>query len=66
MSNVNFKGFMYDSAQANFNAVRVVFGFGDPTIPMENRERTYLFHWKMALERHRKQLIRSNLQVEHI
>jgi hypothetical protein len=66
MSNVNFKGFMCDSAQANFNVVRVVFGSGVPTIPMENRERTCLFHWKMALERHTKQLIRSDLQVEHI
>jgi hypothetical protein len=66
MSNVNFKGFMCDSAQANFNAVRVIFGSGDRTVPMENRERTCLFHWKMALERHTKQLIRSDLQAEHI
>ena len=48
---------MCDSTQANFNAVRVIFGSGDPTVSMENRERTCLFHWKMALERHTKQLI---------
>lgn len=28
--NVNFKGFMDDSAQANWNAVRVIYGNGDP------------------------------------
>ena len=66
MANFNFKGFMYDSEQANFNAVRVIFGYGDPTISMENRERTCLFHWKMALERHTKQLTRSDLQAEDI
>jgi hypothetical protein len=64
--NVNFKGFMCDSAHANFNVVRVIFGSGDPSIPMVNKERTCLFHWKMALERHTKQLIRPNLQAEHI
>jgi hypothetical protein len=57
LSNINFKGFMCDSAQTNFNTVKVIFGSGDPTIPMENRERTCLFHWKMALERHTKKLI---------
>jgi hypothetical protein len=66
MSNVNFKGFMCDSAQANFNVVRVVFGSEDPTVPMENREKMCLFHWKMALEHHTKQLIRADLQDEHI
>jgi hypothetical protein len=64
--NINFKGFMCDSAQANFNAVRVIFESGDPTVPMANKERTCLFHWKMALERHTKQLIRPDLQAEHI
>jgi hypothetical protein len=44
VTNVNFKGFMCDSTQANFNAVRVLFGSGDPKVPMENRERTCLFH----------------------
>ena len=35
---------MADSAQANWNAVRIVYGGGDPTVPMENCERTCLFH----------------------
>jgi hypothetical protein len=56
VSNVNFKGFMCDSAQGNFNAVRILFGLGDPTVPIENKERTCQFHWRMSLERHTKQL----------
>jgi hypothetical protein len=44
VENTNFKGFMADSAQANWNAVRIVYGSGDPKVPMENRERNCLFH----------------------
>ena len=51
---VNFCGFMADSTQANFNAVREIFGSGDKSQPMENRERTCLFHWTMTLDRHTK------------
>jgi hypothetical protein len=40
-----FKGFMADSAQANWNALRVIYGSGDATIPMKDQERTCLFHW---------------------
>jgi hypothetical protein len=35
-----FKGFMADSAQANWNAIRVIYGNGDATIPMKDQERT--------------------------
>jgi hypothetical protein len=66
VANVNFKGFMCDSAQANFNTVRVLFGSGDPKVPMENKKRMCLFHWKMALGCHTKQLIKPELQSEHI
>jgi hypothetical protein len=37
VENTNFKGFMVDNAQANKNAVRIVYGSGDPKVPMENR-----------------------------
>jgi hypothetical protein len=47
-----FKGFMADSAQANWNAVRIVYGSGDPKVPIENRERTCLLHWTTSLNRH--------------
>jgi hypothetical protein len=46
--------------------VRVLFRSGDPKVPMENRERTCMFHSKMALERHMKQLIKPELQAKHI
>jgi hypothetical protein len=32
--NVNFKGFMEDSAQANWNVVKKIYGDGEPTLPM--------------------------------
>ena len=44
VDDIQFKGFMADSAQANWNAMRIVYGGGDPAIRMENRERTCLFH----------------------
>jgi len=40
----NFKGFMADSAMANWNAVRIVYGNGKANEKMENRERTCLLH----------------------
>ena len=66
VENVNFKGFMADSAQANFNVVMKIFGSGDRSIPMEGKERIYQFHWSMALDRHTRQLIKSKLQARHI
>jgi hypothetical protein len=35
---------MYDSAQANFNVVRIVYGLEDPSFPMVDNVMTYLFH----------------------
>ena len=43
LENVNFKGFMVDSAQENFNAIRKIFGFGDKNILMEDKERMFQF-----------------------
>lgn len=60
-----FKGFMADNAQANWNAVRMVYGSGDATVPMENQERTCLFHWTQSLEKHTKANIRPDLQDQH-
>jgi hypothetical protein len=39
-----FKGFMADSAQVNWNAVKVIYDSGDATIPMKDQERMCLFH----------------------
>jgi len=44
MTNPNFKGFMVDSAQVNFNIVRRIFGAQDPTIPMLDKMHLCLFH----------------------
>ena len=32
-----FKGFMADSAHANWNVVRVIYGSGDATVPMKDQ-----------------------------
>jgi hypothetical protein len=45
-----FIGFMADNAQANWNVVRIMYGSRDPKVPMEGRERTCFFHWKIAPE----------------
>jgi hypothetical protein len=60
-----FKGFMADSAQANWNAIRVIYGSGDATIPMKDQERTCLFHWAQSLEKHTKAKIHADLQHQH-
>jgi hypothetical protein len=39
-----FNGFMANSVQANWNAIRVLYGSGDATIPMKDRERTCFFY----------------------
>ena len=60
-----FKGFMADSAQENWNAVRVIYGSGDAKVPMKDQERTCLFYWAQSLEKHTKADIRANLQHQH-
>ncbi len=44
VTNPNFKGFMDDSAQANFNVVWRIFGVKDPTIMMLDKKCTCLLH----------------------
>jgi hypothetical protein len=65
VSKPKFKGFMADSAQANWNAVRIIYGSGDAAIPMKDQERTCLFHWTQSLEKHTKADIRADLQDQH-
>jgi len=62
---VNFKGFMADSAQANWNAVRKIYGGGDPSLPMVGRERTCLFHWSQNLDKVTQKYIKASLQFQH-
>jgi hypothetical protein len=65
MENPNFKGFMADSAQANWNVVRIIYGSGDPKVPMENREHTCLLHWTTSLKRHTLKYIKPEMQDQH-
>lgn len=60
-----FKGFMADSAQANWNAVRIVYGTGDPKVPLQGRERTCAFHWSQSLEKHTRLYISHDKQDQH-
>ena len=56
---------MGDSAQANWNAVRIVYSSGDPKVPIFGQERTCYFHWSQSLEKHTKQYIKHDLQDLH-
>ena len=60
-----FIGFIADSAQANWNIVRIVYEFGDPKVPMEGCERTCFFHWKQSLEKHTKSYIKHELHDQY-
>jgi hypothetical protein len=66
VANPNFKGFMADSAMANWNAVRIVYGSGSAKEEMENRERTCLLHWSSSLHKHNQKYIKQALQQQHI
>ncbi len=50
----NFKGFMANNAQANRNAVRIVYGSGDLSMRMIDKECTCLFHWIQLFDKHTK------------
>ncbi len=65
IENVNFKGFMANNAQTNFNAMMRMFGFGDPTIPMVGRKHICLMHWVWSMEVHIRHLIKVDLLKEH-
>ena len=58
--NPNFKGFMCDTAQANFNALRIVYKSGNRSVPMIDCERTCLFYWAMIIHKDTENLIAKN------
>ena len=60
-----FQGFMGNSAQANWNAVRIVYGGGDSKVTMAGREQTCFFHQTQSLEKHTKEYIKHDLQDQH-
>jgi hypothetical protein len=58
----NFKGFMANSAQANWNVVKIIYDFKDMIVKMVDREQTCLFQRTQLLDRHTKQLIKPQFQ----
>jgi light-regulated signal transduction histidine kinase (bacteriophytochrome) len=60
-----FKGFMVENAQANWNVIRIVYNYGDPSFRMINKEHTCMFHRIQSFDRNTKQLIKPNLQDQH-
>jgi hypothetical protein len=65
VSSINFKGFMADSAQANWIAVRKVYGGGDENTPMKDKERTCLYHWSVNLDKYTQKYIKPSMQAHH-
>ena len=65
VSNVNFKGFMADSVQANWNAVRIIYGVVDLSLPLVARERTRIFYWSASLDKVTQKYIKPSLQFQH-
>lgn len=63
-----FKGFMVDNAQVNWNVVWIVFyPFGDPTQPLPNKKRTCFFHLVQSMEIHTNRLIWvPHLKAKHM
>ena len=62
---VNFKGFIVDSASANWNVVRKIYRTGDPHTKMPDCERTYLFHWTTSMNRHIDNHTKIEFQEQH-
>ena len=56
---------MADSAQANWNAVRKIYGDGDRTLLMVANERICLFHWYANLNKVTQKYIKPSLQFQH-
>jgi hypothetical protein len=57
----NFKGFMANNMQENWNVVRIVYDSSYATIRMAYKERICLFHWIQLLDRNTKNLIKLEL-----
>ena len=61
----NFKGFMADNAQANWNAVRILYGNGNKEDKMEDRERSCLFHWTQNMVQYTEKYFPEELREQH-
>ncbi len=61
--NPNFKGFMADNAQANWNIIQIVYGSRYPSEPRVDREQTCFFHRNQSLDT--KQRIKPKMRKKH-
>jgi len=61
----NFKGFIADSAQANWNAVWVIYGNGKKEDRMDDRERTCQFHWTQSMVKYTEKYIPEEFWEQH-
>ncbi len=61
----NFKGFMVDNMQANWNVVIIVYDSWDVNVKMVDKEHTCLFYWIQSLRMHTKKLIKFEFQDQH-
>jgi hypothetical protein len=61
----NFKGFIADIAQANWNAVRVIYGNGKKEDRIDDRERTCQFHWTQSMVKYTEKYIPEELWEQH-
>jgi len=60
-----FKGFMANSAQANWNVICIVYGTRNLIVKMVDKKQTYFFHRTEPLDRHTKQLIILEFHDQH-
>lgn len=51
VSKINFKGFMVDTAQTNWISIKKLYSDGDPRVPLEGLEQTFLVHWFASLDK---------------
>lgn len=65
ITNLNFKGFMANSVQVNWNAIWIIYGTRDLVVKIVDNEQTCFFHWIQSLDRHTKQLIAPKFQNMH-
>ena len=65
VSKIIFKRFMADGAQANWNAVKMIYHDGVSILPMIAREHTYFFHCSPSLDKVTHKYIKPSLQFQH-
>jgi hypothetical protein len=65
--NPNFKGFMVNNAQINWNSMWTMYNFGDPSEPMVDREQIYFFHYnQLIMNWHTKKQIKLYRNVRAV